>query len=58
MHHRLLAAALPGEEKRIRTSYLPALVLVVAASTVVFVALVHIRFLVQLRGLQNNYIIL
>ena len=39
MHHRLLAAALPGEEKRIRTSYLPTLVLVVAASTVVFVAL-------------------
>jgi hypothetical protein len=39
LHYRLLAAALPSEEKRIRTSYVPTLVLVVAASTVVFVAL-------------------
>lgn len=38
-HYRLLAAALPSEEKRIRTSYVPFLVLVVAASAVVFVAL-------------------
>lgn len=39
LHCRLLAAALPGEEKRIRSSYVPTLVLVVALSTVVFVAL-------------------
>jgi hypothetical protein len=39
LHYRLLADALPSEEKRIHTSYLPTLVLVVAASTVVFVAL-------------------
>ena len=39
LHYRLLAAALPGEEKRIRSSYVPTLVLVVALSTVVFVAL-------------------
>jgi hypothetical protein len=39
LHYRLLAAALPGEEKRIRSSYLPTLVLVVVLSTVVFVAL-------------------
>jgi hypothetical protein len=39
LHYRLLAAALPSEEKRIRTSYVPTLVLVVAASTVVFVVL-------------------
>lgn len=39
LHYRLLADALPSEEKRIRTSYVPSLVLVVAASTVVFVAL-------------------
>lgn|ERR1700674_531085 len=38
-HYRLLAAALPNEEKRIRSSYIPTLVLVVALSTVVFVAL-------------------
>jgi hypothetical protein len=38
-HYRLLAAALPNEEKRIRSSYMPTLVLVVALSTVVFVAL-------------------
>lgn len=38
-HYRLLATALPNEEKRIRTSYVPTLVLVVAATTVVFVAL-------------------
>lgn len=38
-HYRLLAAALPAAEKRIRTSYVPTLVLVIAASTVVFVAL-------------------
>ena len=37
--YRLLAAALPNEEKRIQTSYMPSLVLVVAVSTVVFVAL-------------------
>ena len=36
-HYRLLAAALPSKEKRIRTSYVPTLVLVVAASTVAFV---------------------
>jgi uncharacterized membrane protein len=39
LHYHLLAAALPSEEKRIRTSYVPTLVLVVAASTFVFVAL-------------------
>jgi hypothetical protein len=39
LHYRLLAAALPNEEKRIRTAYVPTLVLVVTASTVVFVAL-------------------
>jgi hypothetical protein len=39
LHYRLLAAALPNEEKRIHTSYLPTLVLVLAASTLVFVAL-------------------
>jgi len=39
LHYRLLAAALPNEEKRIRTSYMPTLVLVVVLSTVVFVAL-------------------
>ncbi|MGP0018081.1 MAG: hypothetical protein ACLPHP_05900 [Candidatus Sulfotelmatobacter sp.] len=39
LHYRLSAVALPSEEKRIRTSYLPTLVLVVVASTVVFVAL-------------------
>ena len=39
LHYRLLAAALPNEEQRIRTSYVPTLVLVVAVSTVVFVAL-------------------
>lgn len=38
-HYRLLAAALPNEERRIRSSYMPTLVLVVALSTVVFVAL-------------------
>jgi hypothetical protein len=38
-HYRLLAAALPSEEKRIRTSYVPTLVLVVATSTVTFVVL-------------------
>lgn len=38
-HYRLLAAALPAAEKRIRTSYVPSLVLVMAASTVVFVSL-------------------
>jgi hypothetical protein len=38
-HYRLLAAALPNKEKRIRTSYGPTLVLVVAASTVAFVVL-------------------
>ena len=39
MHYRLSAAALPNEEKRIRSSYMPTLVLVVVLSTVVFVAL-------------------
>jgi hypothetical protein len=39
LHYRLLATALPAEEKRIRSSYLPTLVLVVGLSTVVFVAL-------------------
>jgi hypothetical protein len=39
LHYRLLVAALPGEEKRIRSSYVPTLVLVLALSTVVFVAL-------------------
>jgi hypothetical protein len=39
LHYRLLAAALPNEEKRIRSSYMPPLVLVVVLSTVVFVAL-------------------
>jgi hypothetical protein len=39
LHYRLLTTALPSEEKRIRTSYLPSLVLVVAPSTVVCVAL-------------------
>jgi hypothetical protein len=38
-HYRLLAAALPIEEKRIRSFHIPTLVLVVALSTVVFVAL-------------------
>jgi hypothetical protein len=38
-HYRLLTAALPGEEERIRSFYMPTLVLVVALSTVVFVAL-------------------
>lgn len=38
LHYRLLTVALPGEEKRIRSSYVPTLV-VVALSTVVFVAL-------------------
>jgi hypothetical protein len=39
VHYRLLTAALPVEEKRIRSSYMPTLVLVVALSTIVFVAL-------------------
>ena len=39
LHYRLLSAALPSEEKRIRTSYVPTLALVLAAFTVVFVAL-------------------
>jgi hypothetical protein len=39
LHYRLLAAALPGEEERIRSSYMPTLVLVVALSSVVFVVL-------------------
>jgi hypothetical protein len=38
-HYRLLAGALPNEEKRIRSSYMPTLVLVVALSSVVFVVL-------------------
>jgi hypothetical protein len=39
LHYRLLATALPGEEKRIRSSYMPTLVLIIAASTIVFIAL-------------------
>jgi len=39
LHYRLLAVSLPSEEKRICNSYVPTLVLVVATSTVVFVAL-------------------
>jgi hypothetical protein len=39
LHYRLPAAALPREEKRIRSSYVPTLVLAVAIPTVVFVAL-------------------
>jgi len=39
VHYRLLPAALPNEEKRIRTSYVPTLALIVVAPTVVFVAL-------------------
>jgi hypothetical protein len=38
-HYRLLADQLPKEEKRMRTSHLPTLVLVVAVSTLVFMAL-------------------
>jgi hypothetical protein len=38
-HYRLLATALPSEERRIHTWYLPTLVLVVAVPTVVFVVL-------------------
>jgi len=38
-NYRLLASALPIEEKRIRTSYVPTLLLVVALSTIVFVFL-------------------
>ena len=39
LHYRLLATALPNEERRIRSSYMPTLVLVLALSTVVFIAL-------------------
>jgi hypothetical protein len=39
LHFRLLADALPGEERRIRSSYVPTLVLVIALSTVVFIAI-------------------
>lgn len=39
LHYRLLATALPNEEKRIHTSYMPTLVLVILATTVVFIAL-------------------
>jgi hypothetical protein len=39
LHYRLSAAALPGEEKRIRSSYLPPLMIVVVLSTVLFVVL-------------------
>ena len=38
-HYRLSASALPAEEKRIRSSYMPTLVLVLVLSTVVFVGL-------------------
>ncbi|HKV82613.1 MAG TPA: hypothetical protein VJP02_30975 [Candidatus Sulfotelmatobacter sp.] len=38
-HYRLLPAALPAEEKLIRTAYVPTLLLVVAVSTIVFVVL-------------------
>src|SRR5580700_2039671 len=39
LHFRLLADALPAEERRIRSSYVPTLVLVIALSTVVFIAI-------------------
>lgn len=39
LRYRLQAAALQNEEKRVRTSYAPSLILVVAVSTVVFIAL-------------------
>jgi hypothetical protein len=39
LHFRLLADALPDEERRIRSSYVPTLVLVIALSTVVFIAI-------------------
>ena len=39
LHFRLLATALPHEEKRFQTSYVPTLVLVVVASTVLFICL-------------------
>ena len=39
LHYRLLPTALPSEQKRIRSSYAPTLVLVVVLSAVVFVAL-------------------
>ncbi len=38
-HFRLLPTSLPAEEKLIRTSYVPSLLLVIAVSTVIFVAL-------------------
>src|SRR5262245_1018089 len=38
-HYRLLASALPGEEERIRKTYVPTLALVIGVATVVFVAL-------------------
>ena len=38
-HYLLLATALPSEERRIRTWYLPTLVLVVVVPTAVFAAL-------------------
>lgn len=39
LHCRLLSAGLPSEEKRIRSSYMPTIVLIAVLSTVVFVAL-------------------
>jgi hypothetical protein len=39
LHYRLLATALPNEEKRIQISCVPTLALVVAVTTVVFIAL-------------------
>jgi hypothetical protein len=39
VRYRLLATALPNEERRIHTSYMPTLVLVVALAALVFVAL-------------------
>ena len=39
LRYRLLTTALPNEEKRIQTSYVPTLALVAAASTVLLVAL-------------------
>ena len=39
LHYRLLASALPSEERRIRGSYVPTLALVLVASTIVFVVL-------------------
>jgi hypothetical protein len=39
LHYRLLAAAFPNEEKRIRSSLMPSLVLVLMLSSIVFIVL-------------------